>query len=222
MLSKVIRHAETGSIETFTFQLVPGYSGAHQSRPASVEAAKTGNLPADQIATLDKIRKLEALVASESRAAFESGKQEAQKAAQSELQPVLQRLAASTAEVLSMRTELRHGAEADVVQLALLIARRILHRQLAVDESALTALARVAFDRLSRTESYRVTVHPRFAAALAAALPPAQASRVQIEQDPSCACGTLIIHSSEGTIDASVDTQLEEIGRGLADRLTKT
>jgi flagellar biosynthesis/type III secretory pathway protein FliH len=28
-----------------------------------------------------------------------------------------------------------------------------------------------------------------------------------------------MIHSAEGVIDASVDTQLEEIGRGLADRL---
>jgi flagellar biosynthesis/type III secretory pathway protein FliH len=28
------------------------------------------------------------------------------------------------------------------------------------------------------------------------------------------------VHSSEGLIDASIDTQLEEISRGLADRLT--
>jgi flagellar biosynthesis/type III secretory pathway protein FliH len=45
---------------------------------------------------------------------------------------------------------------------------------------------------------------------------------VQIEPDPNCAPGTLIIHSSEGMIDASVDAQLEEISRGLADRLIKT
>jgi flagellar biosynthesis/type III secretory pathway protein FliH len=64
-----------------------------------------------------------------------------------------------------------------------------------------------------------VTVHPRFAGAIGAAVPASHAGRVQIESDPGCAPGTLVVHSSEGLIDASVDTQLEEISRGLADRL---
>ncbi len=88
-----------------------------------------------------------------------------------------------------------------------------------MDEGALTALARVAFERLTRSESYTITVHPRFAAAITSALPGSHASRVKIQPDPDCAPGTLIIHSAEGIIDASVDTQLEEISRGLADRL---
>lgn len=118
-----------------------------------------------------------------------------------------------------MRSDLRRRAERDVVQLALLIARRVLHRQLSVDEEALTAIARVAFDRLTRSESFQVTVHPQFAAAVTAALSGSQGSRVHIDPDPGCALGTLIIHSAEGTIDASIDTQLEEINRGLTDRL---
>jgi flagellar assembly protein FliH len=118
-----------------------------------------------------------------------------------------------------MCPDLRRRAERDVVQLALLIAKRVLHRQLSVDEEALTAIARVAFDRLTRSESYRVTVNPRFAAAVTAALSGGFGVRVHIDPDPDCAPGTLIIHSAEGTIDASIDTQLEEISRGLADRL---
>jgi flagellar assembly protein FliH len=65
-----------------------------------------------------------------------------------------------------------------------------------------------------------VTVHPRFAAALTAALPANQHGRIHIEPDPNCAPGTLVIHSADGTIDASVETQLEEITRGLTDRLS--
>ena len=79
--------------------------------------------------------------------------------------PIMERLNASIAEIAAMRSDLRRRAERDVVQLALLIARRVLHRQLSVDEGALTAIARVAFERLTRSESYTVTVHPRFAAA---------------------------------------------------------
>ena len=69
----------------------------------------------------------------------------------------------SLAELAGMRHELRRRAEKDVVQLALLIAKRVLHRELNVDTNALTALARVVFERLARAESYRVTVNPQFA-----------------------------------------------------------
>ena len=105
------------------------------------------------------------------------------------------------------------------MQLALLIAKRVLHRELNVDTDALTAMARVAFDRLTRSESYRVSVHPQFAAAVTSALAGNSGTRIHIDPDPNCALGTLVIHSADGTIDASVETQLEEIGRGLTDRM---
>ncbi len=120
---------------------------------------------------------------------------------------------------MGLRADLRRRAERDVVQLALLIAKRILHRQLSVDEEALTAIARMAFERLSRSESYRITVNSRFASAVTSAIPGGQGARVRIEPDPDCALGTFIIHSSEGTMDASIDAQLDEISHGLTDRL---
>jgi len=64
-----------------------------------------------------------------------------------------------------------------------------------------------------------VIVHPRFAPAVTGALKGNQTSRISIEPDPACAPGTLVVRSSEGVIDASVEAQLEEIGRGLTDRL---
>ena len=157
-------------------------------------------------------------MATERRDSFEAGRRQGDQQTRAELVPVLERLDASIAEITAMRPDLRRRAERDVVQLALLIAKRVLHRQLSVDDGALTAIARVAFERLTRSESYTVTVHPRFAPAITSALPGNQTSRVHIEPDPN-ATGTLIIRSAEGVIDASVDTQLEEISRGLADRL---
>ena len=167
----------------------------------------------------DRQTQIEAALGTARREAFEAGRVQGEQQARAELQPVLECLNASLAEVLAMRPELRRNAERDVVQLALLIAKRVLHRELCVDEGALTAIARVAFEHLARSESYRVTVHPRFAGAIAAAVPASHAGRVKIEPDPGCAPGTLVVHSSEGLIDASIDTQLEEISRGLADRL---
>jgi flagellar biosynthesis/type III secretory pathway protein FliH len=91
-----------------------------------------------------------------------------------------------------------------------------------VDDSALTALARVVFDRLARAESYLVVVHPQFAAAVGAALRGNRTGQVRVEPDPDCALGTFIVRTGDGLIDASVEAQLEEIGRGLTDRLALT
>lgn len=151
---------------------------------------------------------------------FEAGRREGDQQARAETTPILERLARSLGHLAEARQEIRLKAEKDMVQLALLIAKRILHRELSTDPQALNALARVVFDRMVRGESLRVTVHPRFAPALTAALSPTQKARVQIDPDPNWPLGTLIVRSEEGLLDASVDAQLEEISKGLTDRLT--
>ena len=150
---------------------------------------------------------------------FEAGLRQGREEAQAQVDPVLARLAASLGDLSSVRAGLRARAERDTVQLALLIARRILHRELAVDDNSLNAIARVAFERLAASESCTLTVHPRFAAAIAAGLPADKLSRIRIEPDPASAPGAMVFRTTDGIIDASVDSQLEEISRGLADRL---
>jgi flagellar assembly protein FliH len=168
----------------------------------------------------DRLLHVEAELATARRDLFEAGRKQGDQQARAELTPIVERFAVSLAELTGLRQEIRAKAEKDMVQLALMIAKRILHRELNVDANALTALARVVFDRLVRAESWKVTVHPRFAAAIAEALGPGQTGRVQIEPDPNCAPGTLVVRSEEGKIDASVEAQLEEIARGLADRIS--
>jgi flagellar assembly protein FliH len=221
MLSKVLARGDAGSAQAFVFPDLAGYKPGVDLEPRH-RSPDSGN--DDSVELLEKLHQLESRTAAERREAFEAGKLQGDQQARAALQPVLERLNASIVEVLEMRPDLRRRAERDAVQLALLIAKRVLHRQLSVDEEALTAIARVAFERLTRSESYRVTVHPQFAAAVTSALSGSRGSspgmsHVHIDPDPNCAPGTLIIHSAEGTIDASVDTQLEEISRGLTDRL---
>ena len=230
MLSKVLGRGTSNEAREARFPQLEGYLPRGDTRGSSDDPdegteRKPDNSERDSLR--ERVRQLEQQLVVERREAFEKGKeqgeqqgrQEGEQRARTELQPVIERLNASITQTVGLRPDLRRRAERDVVKLALLIARRILHRQLSVDEEALSALARVAFERLTRSESYRVTVHPQFAAAVASVLPGSHASRVKIEPDPACALGTLIVHSSEGTIDASIDAQLEEIGRGLTDRI---
>jgi flagellar assembly protein FliH len=199
----------------------PAVNGSAERHMPAGERA--GGRESENVTALrENLHQLQAAAAAERRQATEAGRRQGDQEARAELLPVMERLNSSIADIVAMRSDLRRRAERDVVELALLIARRVLHRQLGVDDSALTAIARVAFERLTRSESYTVTVHPRFAASVASALSAAQASRVEIKPDPQCQPGTLTINSTEGVIDASVDAQLEEISRGLADRLASS
>jgi flagellar assembly protein FliH len=225
MLSKVLRCGDASNVQLLVFPSLAGYrTGAdvHASLEGSLDRSGNNEQNDTNTSLRQELHQLEAQAATERREAFEAGKNQGEQQARAELQPVMERLNSSIAQVLAMRSDLRQRAERDVVQLALMIAKRILHRQLSVDEEALSAIARVAFERLTRSESYRITVHPKFAAAVTSAVPGSYSARFQIDPDPNCEPGTLIIHSAEGIIDASVDVQLEEINRGLTDRLANT
>lgn len=212
MLSRVLSSADAGRARPLAFL------GASSPQPRS---------DADPSAAENEIRALRAELARREAEIgviraheFESGRRQAEEAARSEISRVIERVNASVAELAGLRQELRRSAERDVVQLALLIAKRVLHRELSVDPGALTALARVVFERMATAESYRVTTSPPFADSIRSAIPGHARSRIQIESDANCAPGAFIVRSEDGIIDASVDAQLEEIGRGLADRLS--
>lgn len=215
MLSRVLAGRDASQAQSFEF---PDVSGGFAG-PAHVKAPSGEGAGAELAAARATIQRLEAELAAARRQGHEAGRAEGEQKARAELEGLLAKMAAAISELAGVRSEMRRRAEQDVVKLALLIAKRVLHRELTVDENAISALARVAFDGLARSETYKVTVHPRFAQAIAAAIPAGVASRVRIEPDPAREPGTLLIDSPDGLTDASIDTQLEEIGRGLTDRL---
>ena len=139
-----------------------------------------------------------------------------------ELQPVLERLARSIQEIANLRARLRREAEADVVQLALAIARRVVRREIVSDPDALRGLVLAALEKLQGQEISRVKVHPSHAAMVKASLQQLlSGGLVEVLSDSARELGTVVFETSRGNLDASVDTQLQEIERGLTDRLRK-
>lgn len=152
------------------------------------------------------------------RQAFAEGEAQGRAQSSAELAPILARQAKSLEELAALRPRLREEAESDVVQLSLAIARRILHRELSIDPGAIQALVQVALDRLARQEIYRVRVHPAQADAVRASL---QSGHVdfELQVDPRLDSGALVFETNRGKMDASVTAQLDEIERGLTDRV---
>ena len=152
------------------------------------------------------------------RQALAEGEQKGTAQARSECEPILAKLAASLGDLADLRPRLRGEAEADVVQLSLAIARRILHREISIDPGAIQALVQVALERLARQEVHRVCVHPAQASSIRAALL-AHHREFQIHEDARLEPGALIFETNRGKMDASVTAQFEEIERGLTDRV---
>jgi flagellar assembly protein FliH len=140
--------------------------------------------------------------------------------ASAELQPLLERVARTIDELAGLRPRLRREAEADMVKLAVAIARRVIRRELAVDPAALHGLVLGALEKLQVQEVSRVRVHPSQAAAIGAMLRarPGGAT-IEVAPDTSGDPGAVVFETARGNLDASVESQLGEIERGLADTL---
>lgn len=146
------------------------------------------------------------------------GEAQARRAAQAEVEGVLQKLAAGLHEISQLRPRLRAEAEADLVRLAIAIARKIVGRELNADPEAITGLVKAALEKMRAQEIIRVRVHPDHSRRISECLARFGASQVEIAADPAADRGAVIFETSRGNFDASVETQLREIERGLTDR----
>ncbi|MCX6595625.1 MAG: FliH/SctL family protein [Acidobacteria bacterium] len=152
------------------------------------------------------------------RQGMTEGIQEGERRAAKLLEPLQARLAATVTDLAGTQRGLRREAEADVVRMALAIARRILNRELSVDPEAILGLVRSALDRLEAREIHRLRVAPTDKAAVEAELARRSLPRsIEVYADPSLERGAAVFETSRGTLDSSINTQLDEIDRGLAD-----
>ena len=104
-----------------------------------------------------------------------------------------------------------------MVRLSLAIARRVLRRELAVDPDAMHGLVLGALEKLQSQEICRVSGpsvarRRRSRAYLKKAVP---GPAIEVIADPAREPGAVIFETDRGNLDASVDSQLQEIERGL-------
>jgi flagellar assembly protein FliH len=178
---------------------------------------------ADAMAQMNALRQqCEQRIAEARLAGVREAEAAAKAQAAAEVKAVMDKMTQSIAELGQFRGKLRRQAEGDTIKLALAIAKRVMRREISVDADAMRGLVIAALEKLQAQEIYRVRVSSGQAAAVTAALQQA-AGHVKIEviADSALAPGGIIFETSQGNLDASVDSQLNEIERGLADHLRK-
>jgi flagellar biosynthesis/type III secretory pathway protein FliH len=156
--------------------------------------------------------------------AYEKGLRDGRAASQqdsaAQLQPLLNRLSGMLASLAEQRARLRQEAESDLVRLSLAIAKRILNRELTVDPLSLQGLIRAALSKIERGECSQVRVSPGELETVQLCVSRLNlSSPLEVIADASLSSGAILFQTSKGVVDASVDTQLQEIERGFADRL---
>ena len=156
------------------------------------------------------------------RAGFEDGIRKAGEDATKELRACAERISAALKDLEGFKSQLGYAAEAEIVRLSLAVASRILRRELMADPDSIQGIVHAALQKLHLRDVLRIRANPALAQSVRAALDRASAdSKVEITPDPALRLGDLLFETPRGELDASVETQLEEIQRGFADRLAR-
>ena len=218
MHSKILRGEAALAAEPVVWRRV----GAPWSGPA---VPGRGPDPRESAALQARVAELEREAERREQAAYRKGLDQGRAAGEQEaaarLKPILDRFAQTIAELSSHRRQLRRDAETDLVKLAIAIARRVLRRELATDPDAMRGLVKAALEKLEGREVERVRVHPADAAAVKQHLDlVGMTARFEVVAEPRLERGAAIFETTRGSLDASIETQLDEIQRGLIDRIT--
>jgi flagellar assembly protein FliH len=239
MSSRIIRAAsvESKNIVSFEFgrksmaehpQPVP-LPAAAASAPANVSAvpAQDGDVPkprtAEQQAEL-VVRQAKMEAAEIEKQAYERGFIEGQKAGkevgEKTLEALLKQYAKRLEELNDLRKEIFATSEREVLRLALEIARKVIRREVSVDEELILTLVKVALNRLAEQTVMTVRVNPKDYQSIqryqAAYSPTSSLNEgVKLMEDPSISRGGCLIETESGIIDARIEEQLREIEKGF-------
>ncbi|HTQ54207.1 MAG TPA: FliH/SctL family protein [Bryobacteraceae bacterium] len=213
MLSKILAGAAAAAAQSWAWPA---------GEAAGPGAAAAAGRPPDPGA-LERPAEWEQQAARRAAEARQEGLREGEAAgraqAAAQLQPVLEKLAHSIADIGALRPRLMREAEAELVDLSLGIARRILRRELSVDPDALEGLVKAALEKLPAQDVCRVRTHPDLEDGIRHALAKAGRTALAVVPDSTLERGAVWLETTRGKLDASLESQLAEIGRGLADRL---
>ncbi|MBZ5550614.1 MAG: hypothetical protein LAO22_22090, partial [Acidobacteriia bacterium] len=121
------------------------------------------------------------------------------------------------------RQDYYRRVEGEIVQLALAIARKILHREAQLDPRALAGIVRVTLEKLDAGTSVHLHVSPKeaadwrhFFACQMEGIPVPE-----VHEDPAMPAGECRIETSLGSTEVGFQSQLKEIETGLLDLLAE-
>lgn len=236
-LSKIIKQADLGStgVSEFSFRNIgqafaaaPAEQGTGSFVPMGLfqggdlqdcerdEAVDTGPPPIE-ISEEELNQKIDA--------AFNDGLKEGKDLAERGLINVFRALRASSETIHNLRDKIFRESEDELINLVMLVARKVIIREIAQDRSILSGVVQNALAGLSAREEISVRINPDDYLLVTAGrdeLLHAELlnERLLLKPDPSVAAGFCLVDTTMGTIDASLEGQMDQIYRSLLEQRT--
>jgi flagellar assembly protein FliH len=167
----------------------------------------------------DAATRAEALVESTKAQAHADGYAEGAAAADREMSDMMATMRNLVDMARVERHKLMEDAEPELVRLAIGIAERVLHQQIALDRGVVVEMARFAIARLVDRESVTVRVNPgdieRMREHRDEFLDAGDIKNFRVVEDQRVDRGGVVVETDGGTIDARIGTQLSEAKRVL-------
>ncbi len=167
------------------------------------------------------------IIAQREAAARETGRREgeaqARAAGEQHLAQTRESVTAAIAGFAHDRIQYFQQVESEVVQLALAIARKILHREAQLDPLLLAGMVRVTLEKIESATKVVLRVHPQQVSECRSYFAQhMEASKVpEVVDDPAVKMDHCLIQTALGTTEIGTEVQLKEIEQGLLDLLAK-
>jgi flagellar assembly protein FliH len=159
-------------------------------------------------------------------AAYLQGKEEGTQQANERFENSLEMFAQGIEEVSRLREALLQNSTHDMLRLVMSIARQVIHCEISVNREVILATIGKALNAAVSSDSYRIKVNPEDLALVTEKKPLFLASinglkNIVFEADPAIARGGCLVESELGEVDATIDSQLEEIRRTLLEAMER-
>jgi len=128
---------------------------------------------------------------------------------------MLRRIAQTIEELGGLRQTLIQETEREMVQLALTLARRVVHREVSLDPELAAALAHVALERLGTNTPATIRLNPEDYTVVTQDGARWGGQTVTVVPDPSISRGGCLVESAFGSVDATIERQFDELSRAL-------
>lgn len=196
-------------------QMIPASAPLETADDSTEDAVPEQSLEMTEAAFLQRLQQERAAGFAEAEAALKQASQQ-----RSDREAA--RITTTIAHFEQTRKEYFARVESEVVQLALTIAGKILHRESQVDRMLVAALVQIALSQLREGAAATIRLRPeetsRWRTHFAAA---GLSVEVKIVEDADLAAGDCLLETEMGTVNFSLAAQLKELEMGFLDVLAQ-
>jgi flagellar assembly protein FliH len=151
---------------------------------------------------------------------FSEGERAGRETGEKMVEAVLKQYTQTLEELKGLRRNLLTGSEREVVRLSLEVAKKVVKREVSVDEELILALVKVALSRLADQSVMTIRVNPKDGQSIlhfreSPGHRDSWHDGIKLVEDPMITRGGCLIETDSGVIDARVEEQFREIEKGF-------